>query len=119
MQLFFIIIQVIITVCLIAIILIQRSSSDGISGLSGGGSNGLMSARGSANFLTRATAVLAILFMCNSLILANIAGKHQQHLISDKLDTEVKTTTTKTIPTPPSDGGTTVPELPDNNLSRF
>jgi preprotein translocase subunit SecG len=90
MQLVFIVVQVIITVCLIAIILVQRSSGDGVSGLSGGSNAGIMSTRGSANFLTRATAVLATLFMLNSLILANIATKHNEHKVTSTIEVESK-----------------------------
>lgn len=78
----FFVIQIILAVSLIAIILIQRSSDDGLSGLSGGGSGGgnaFLSGRASANLLTRATAVLAALFMINSLLLANMGTRISAH----------------------------------------
>jgi preprotein translocase subunit SecG len=40
----------------------------------GGGFGGLMTARGSANLLTRTTAVLAALFMLTSISLAYLSG---------------------------------------------
>src|SRR3546814_10762465 len=43
-----------------------------------GGGGGFMSARGQANLLTRATAVLATLFICTSIALAFIAGSHSK-----------------------------------------
>lgn len=49
-----------IVIALIAVILIQRSEG-GALGI-GGGSNQFMTARGSANLLTRTTAILATLF---------------------------------------------------------
>ena len=50
-----------IALALIVVILIQRSEG-GALGIGGGGGGGLMTARGSANLLTRTTAILATLF---------------------------------------------------------
>lgn len=55
-----------IVVALIAVILLQRSEG-GALGIGGGGGGGLMSARGSANLLTRTTAILAALFFATSI----------------------------------------------------
>ena len=46
----------------------------GIYGSSGGGVGGLMTARGSANLLTRVTAGLAVCFFITSIGLAILAG---------------------------------------------
>jgi len=51
-----------IVLALIGVILIQRSEGGGL-GIGGGGGGGFMTARGSANLLTRTTAILAALFM--------------------------------------------------------
>lgn len=60
-------IQALIVLALIGVVLLQRS--DGAGGLGmGGGGGGMMSARGTANALTRTTTVLAGLFFANSLI---------------------------------------------------
>ncbi|MEC8026018.1 MAG: preprotein translocase subunit SecG, partial [Pseudomonadota bacterium] len=50
---------------LIVVILLQRSEGGGlgIGGGAGGGMGGFMSARGTANLLTRTTAILAAAFM--------------------------------------------------------
>ena len=72
----FFVIQIIIAAALIGIIMIQRSSDDGLGGLGGGaGGNSFLSGRASANLLTRGTAILAALFMLNSLLLANMATR--------------------------------------------
>ncbi len=65
-------IHVVIVVCLIGIILVQKSGSDGFTGSGGGDS--MMSSRGKANFMTRATSILAILFLANSLALAYMSA---------------------------------------------
>ena len=55
-----------IVVALITVILLQRSEG-GALGIGGGGGGGLMSARGSANLLTKTTAILAALFFATSI----------------------------------------------------
>jgi protein translocase, SecG subunit len=53
-----------IVLALIVVILLQRSEG-GALGIGGGG--GLMTARGSANLLTRTTAILAVLFFASAI----------------------------------------------------
>ncbi|HHY49120.1 MAG TPA: preprotein translocase subunit SecG [Alphaproteobacteria bacterium] len=55
----------IIVLALIAVILLQRSEGGGLG--MGGGSNGLLTVRGSANVLTRTTAILAALFFATAI----------------------------------------------------
>ena len=72
----FLVIQIIITLALVGMILVQRSDSDGLSGLSGGGgggANSFMTGRAAASFMTRTTAILATVFMLNSLWLAKLS----------------------------------------------
>jgi preprotein translocase subunit SecG len=69
--------QIIICVCLVAVILMQRSEG-GALGMGGGGSGGFMTARGAGNLLTRTTAILATLFFLVSGGLT-IAGNIQRH----------------------------------------
>lgn len=54
-----------IVIALIVVILLQRSEG-GALGI-GGGNNGMMTARGSANLLTRTTAILAVLFFASAI----------------------------------------------------
>ena len=61
-----IVIHAMVTFALIAVILVQRSASDGM-GLSSSSTNGLMSGRTAASFVTRTTAVLATIFILLSL----------------------------------------------------
>jgi preprotein translocase subunit SecG len=55
-----------IVLALIVVILLQRSEG-GALGIGGGGGGGLMTARGSANLLTRTTAILATLFFASAI----------------------------------------------------
>jgi preprotein translocase subunit SecG len=73
------VIQIIIAVSMVIIILIQRSSSDGLAGLSGSsGGNSLISGRTSANILTKTTVALAAAFMFNSLAMATLTARQSK-----------------------------------------
>ncbi len=69
---FLLIVQTIVAASLVATILMQRSEGGGLG--VGGSSAGLMTARGAADFLTRATSVLGAIFIILSIVLAAIAG---------------------------------------------
>jgi preprotein translocase subunit SecG len=73
------VIHLVICLLLIAVILLQKNKGDALAGLgSSSGGTGVVSARSAANFLTRVTVVLAVLFMCNALLLANLSGRSNQ-----------------------------------------
>jgi len=65
--------QVFLALGLIGVVLLQRSEGGGLGIGSSGGAGSFMSVRGTANFLTRVTAILAALFMITCLALALIA----------------------------------------------
>lgn len=81
------VIHTIIVLFLIGIILLQRSESDGLSGLGGGGGN-VLSGRGAANAMTRATAILATIFIITSLALAILSGQDTRGSIVDAITEE-------------------------------
>jgi preprotein translocase subunit SecG len=71
MQQVVIVIHLMLVLALIGVVLLQRSEGGGL-GIGGGG--GFMTSRGTANVLTRATAILAGLFFVTSLVLSILAG---------------------------------------------
>jgi preprotein translocase subunit SecG len=73
MFLFLLIVQTLVAIALITVILMQRSEGGGFTG--GGSPSGLMTARGAADFLTRATTILASVFIVLSIILAALAAQ--------------------------------------------
>ena len=81
---FLLVVQAIIAACLVTVILMQRSEGGGLG--MGGSPSGFMSARGAADFLTRATTILATLFVLMSIVLAVMASV--QHAPSD-IDTSL------------------------------
>ena len=64
------IIHLFVTLALIGVVLIQRSEGGGLGIGSSQGMGSFMSGRGTANLLTRTTAILATVFMALSLTLA-------------------------------------------------
>lgn len=67
-------IHILVAVALVFVVLMQRSEGGGL-GIGGGGSGGgFMTARGTANLMTRTTAVLAIAFFATTITLAILAG---------------------------------------------
>ena len=114
MQSVLLVVQLLVALALIAVILIQRTAQDG-GGLTGGGSTmgGLFTARGSANLLTRATAVLATVFILNSLVLGAMASSH--HAKSDLLD---QITPTVPVVAPTTDKAPVTPAAPQVPLAK-
>jgi len=101
MQTVLIVIQLIVSVALIGVVLLQRSEGGALGmGGGGGGLGNLFSARGAADTLTRTTAVLATLFFLTSLALTILAlhGRPQSQSILDQ----------QTAP------GSTAPVIPGN-----
>jgi preprotein translocase subunit SecG len=75
MQHVVIVIHLMLVLALIGVVLLQKSEG---GGLGIGSTGGFMTSRGTANVLTRATAVLAGLFFATSLILSILAGMNRK-----------------------------------------
>ena len=73
MQTVVILIHLMIVLAMIGLVLLQKSEGGGL-GMGGGGSGGFLSSRGTANVLTRTTAILAALFFATSLFLSILAS---------------------------------------------
>jgi preprotein translocase subunit SecG len=69
---FLLVVQAIIATALIVVILMQKSEGGGLG--VGGSPAGFLSARGAADFLSRATGVLATMFVVMSIVLAVLAS---------------------------------------------
>jgi preprotein translocase subunit SecG len=65
MQTVLLVTYLLIVLAMIGVILLQRSEGGGLG--MGGNANGFMSARGTANLLTRTTAILATLFFATAI----------------------------------------------------
>jgi preprotein translocase subunit SecG len=97
---FILVIHCILAIALVGVVLLQRSEG-GALGM-GGGPSGFMSARGASNLLTRATSILATLFVLTSLGLAGIAaGVGKGSSAIEKALEEQSETPAKAMPTKP------------------
>ncbi len=80
-----IIIQLILAVFLVILVLLQGTDNEGLGLGGGGGVGGMMSARGSANLLSRLTALTATLFMIMSVVLTITASVGSEKNILESL----------------------------------
>src|SRR4051812_36769788 len=80
------VVHILIAVALIVVVLLQRSEGGGLGIGGSGGMGGFMTARGTANLLTRTTGILAAAFMAMSILLAFLAAgpKDQRRSIVDE-----------------------------------
>lgn len=108
-----------IVLALIAVILLQRSEGGGLG--MGSSSNGLISARGSANLLTRTTAILAALFFATAigLTIINEIDNPSSGILAgaaDSADSDINAPTSVLDALNALDGGTdeslSVPSVP-------
>ena len=111
--------HVVTALAIIGLVLLQHGKgADMGSGFGGGASSSLFGATGSANFLSRATAVLATIFFLLSLALAYVATKKPVESGGGVIDAvrsrpatqEKKPAAEETKPTPPAPQGKDVPQ---------
>ena len=95
-------IHIMIAVALVGVVLLQRSEGGalGIGGGAGAG-GGFMTARGTANLLTRVTAFLAAAFFITSIGLAILAGNGRQapSIVDEVIQSAPVISETPTVPT--------------------
>lgn len=104
MQSVIIVIHLMIVAALIGTVLLQKSEGGGLGIGSGGGGGGFMTGRGTANLLTRTTAVLAVGFFLTSLFLSWLATYERRP--SSILPTSAPATQGAPAPlAPPTSGG--------------
>ncbi|MBI3897858.1 MAG: preprotein translocase subunit SecG [Gammaproteobacteria bacterium] len=105
-----IIVDVLAALGLVTLVLLQQGKGADMGAAFGSGaSQTLFGSRGTANFLTRATAVLAVVFFLSNLGLAYLAKGHAQ----PSSVTTVPATQTPAVPEVPVTPATpSVPEVP-------
>lgn len=104
MQTVIIVIHLLVVLALIGVVLLQKSEG-GALGMGGGG-GGFLSSRGSANVLTRTTAILAGVFFLTSLVLSLLAGA------GSRQGSIFKPSSSSTIPIAPATPGGGLPIQP-------
>lgn len=100
---------VLVAVAMIALILMQRGAgAQAGSGFGGGASSTVFGARGSANFLSKATKWLAMAFFAITLFMAWYAHNNARGLLTQGTDLGVMSQ----VPVVPAPGATAVPSVP-------
>ena len=90
------VIHIILAVCIICAVLLQKSEGGGLGiGGSGGAGGGFMTARGTANFMTKLTAFLGGCFFLTSIILALLSSNNAPSIANEVNKTIEKSTTTE------------------------
>ena len=80
------VIHVILAICIICAVLLQKSEGGGLGiGGSGSAGGGFMTARGTANFMTKLTAFLGGCFFLTSIVLA-LLSSNDAPSIADKVN---------------------------------
>jgi preprotein translocase subunit SecG len=121
METILIVIHLIVVLALVGVVLLQQSEG---GGLGIGGGSGFMTARGAANTLTRATAILGTIFFVTSLTLSVIARYGEKPIdildrapitqqngngVLDQLPGSTAPAGTPAAPTPPSGSDAAAP----------
>ena len=79
LQVFVLVAHVVISIAIVALVLLQRGKGAEAGAAFGAGASGtVFGAKGSANFLSRTTAVLATMFFVSSLALAYLGGQQPE-----------------------------------------
>lgn len=107
MFLFLTVVQAIVAAALVGVILMQRSEGGGLG--IGGSPSGMLSARGAADFLTRSTKWLAVLFVVLSIALAAVAVETTG---SDAIESTLDRTVAPAAPADPLGPATTGEAVP-------
>lgn len=112
MQNIILIVHLILAVCLIGVVLLQRSEG-GALGIGGGG-GGLVSARGAGNALSKLTWFLGAGFLCTSILLTIVAGGGEGSLLDrfDQGDIPLPDTGTGAVTAPSDELDLPLPDLP-------
>ncbi|MEM9144556.1 MAG: preprotein translocase subunit SecG [Pseudomonadota bacterium] len=111
------IIHLIIAICLIAAVLLQRSEG-GALGIGGGGGGGLASSRSAATAMSKVTWGLAAAFITTSITLAILAGGDPAgRSVLDELGTPQDGILLPDLPAPADDDGAgiSLPALPPSD----
>lgn len=93
--------QIIVSILLVVSILLQNAKGGGLAGVAGGmASSTVFGGRAAANFLQKATTVLATVFLLNCLVMALMSGSTtaQTSVTQQSVQTEVGNSPVPSIP---------------------
>ena len=92
------VLHIVVAIFLILVVLLQAGKGAAMgASLGGAGSQTMFGSSGSGNFLTKLTAVAAVIFMVTSLSLAVISTRGEKSSVISETET-----TTEQVPSPPA-----------------
>lgn len=100
------IVQFVLAVLIVIVVLLQKSSSIGLGAYSGSNES-LFDAKGPANFLSKATMALGLVFVLNTLFLGYTYNEERNKSAIDSVKIE------SLIPSSPSTQNSTAPSAPE------
>ena len=108
---FLLVVQVISGVCIVALVLLQHGQgADAGAGFGAGASGTVFGARGASTALSRATAIFAVIFMLNSVVLTYLSTRtHEQQKTILDLAGQAPATGAKAPTAAPGPGSAQVP----------
>ena len=111
METLILVIHVLVALAIVGLVLIQHGKGADVGAAFGGGASGsLFGATGSANFLSRATAILAAVFFLTSLGLTYFSSRKTEH--KGVMATQPAPATPGEIPVPGGPPGQAAPAVP-------
>lgn len=107
------VIQFVLAVLLTITILLQKSSSMGLGAYSGS-NDSLFGAKGPGNFLTKATMILGLVFVINTIFLGYLYNEQRQKSAIDNVKTEslIPSTPVESAPVAPTPAAPVAPAVP-------
>ena len=103
------IVQFVLAILLTIIILLQKSSSMGLGAYSGS-NDSLFGAKGPANFLTKATMALGLVFVINTVFLGYLYDEQRNQSAVDSIKTDSLIPSTPVTQTPQAPAAPVAPE---------
>ena len=103
------IVQFVLAIVLTIIILLQKSSSMGLGAYSGS-NDSLFGAKGPANFLTKATMALGLVFVINTVFLGYLYNEQRNQSAVDSIKTDSLIPSTPVTQTPQAPAAPVAPE---------
>lgn len=79
------ILQIILTILIVIVVLMQKSSSIGL-GVYSGSNDSLFGAKGPAGFMAKLTFILGMLFLANTIALGYFYNKEHTKSVTDSID---------------------------------
>jgi preprotein translocase subunit SecG len=117
---FLLVVQVLVSVSIIALVMLQHGKGADMGAAFGSGSSGtVFGARGSGSFLTRATAILAAVFFINCVLIASPLLRNTERSVggvADQLEQQVQQQQQQQQPEKTTDSGD-IPEIPSEGAA--